>query len=256
MSEKLIPPFANGQHNAHWMHATHAPEVVETAAGDHLAPDEAVLTNLAHLRQYVPIIASVDVTPLAQVSRAITWDELDVQAFNLFRQQLGPFDFRLEPMQPVDKVGYAAKAATGIAMAILEVSAHFIEPTEANKNAAGLAIAHETLPLLLEWMSFSDATDALLTRQLLRRKVGRTGIRSFYGMRFHPDRFELHDGGLRFSETFLQNVVDKRQRHSLKDDDPSDVIFGCPARRDFGKLYRVMSRKAAADGLFSLPYRK
>jgi hypothetical protein len=154
-------------------------------------------------------------------------------------------------------IKYAAKAATGLIMAFLEVVPRVVvhdEFTDPNPDIAELA--HGSIGLILGWLSLSQATDAGLTYALMRPKPRRqtVGLEDFYNMRYSPKWFTRQAGSIVLRPEKVPDMRNDANRHPAIADHPKDVIFGCPARSHVPRLYRAMVAKAMHDDLFGPTY--
>jgi hypothetical protein len=264
MHSSILPGFAVAGPNARLLHTDTTPEVVHTNDGQRVAPTEAVLTHLNHLRivaKEVSVAVPGDATPEGTVT---SWKQLNEQTYAPYQDLWGSYQdaLRTNDTSSAKKL-YAARAAIGTMAALFEITATIApvsDPEKADDELAAVAMASRGL--LTAWYSLSGSSDSSLTFHLLRKP--RPRIPAFNNeeqkflaacdMHFEPKKFTYIDGSIKLSPVILPRFMRSKTKKFALRDEPNDVIFGCPANHIIPALYGTMVESARVNQLFSQTY--
>lgn len=253
MPNRFLPGFEVAGGNARLVHTVETPATVDRLDGGTMAFPLGQLAVLQRAREFAKQIDPIDLTPLAGLPAAQTWDDLDLQAYAVYEDHL-----RSVPPPAAEqaaRISYAAKAATGLIMAFLAVIPRVVEADEFNNPNGDIAqLARNSVGLMAGWLQLSNESDFGLTYALMSPKPNQGGSKNFYGMRYNAKWFLRHADEIRLNPAKVPHLRNERNKHPTTQDRPPDVNFGCPAARHVPKLYQAMTTKALHDNLFGASY--
>ncbi|MEO8105247.1 MAG: hypothetical protein ABI602_02825 [Candidatus Saccharibacteria bacterium] len=253
MPNRFLPEFAGAAGNARLVHTAEIPAIVSRLDGGTIAMPLGKFAVLQRAREFAQVIDPIDLTPLAGQPNAPTWDELDRQTYSLYETHFGAAPQVVA--EQATRIRYAAKAATGLIMAFLEVIPRVVAADEfSNPNEDIAQLARNSVGLMAGWLQLSNDCDFGLTYALMSPKPRQSGSENFYGMRYHAKWFLRQADEIRLNPAKVSHLRNERNKHPTSQDRPQDVNFGCPAGRHVPKLYQAMTAKAAHDNLFGASY--